>query len=194
MAHPGVGRHAVAARSVRPARHLRPAATAHANESRSDAFARAVAAHHDQLARFAFRLCGDATQAEDAVAEAYARVWPRWRRGRVDELLPYLRRAVVNEVYGRGRRKAVERRYAGRSIERRDGGQFEVGVGERDALLAALERLPLQQRVVVVLRVVEDLSPEETAAALGVPAGTVKSRLSRALSALRGLMEEGDDA
>jgi RNA polymerase sigma-70 factor (sigma-E family) len=165
-----------------------------APETRHDAFSRAVAEHHDQLARFAFRLCGDTTQAEDAVAEAYARVWPKWRRGRVEELMPYLRTAVVNEVYGRGRRKQVERRHAGRSVERRDGGQFEAGVGERDALALALARLPLQQRVVVVLRVVEDLSPEETASVLGVPAGTVKSRLSRALTALRQLMEEGDDA
>lgn len=162
--------------------------------SRSDAFARAVADHHDQLARFAYRLCGDATQAEEAVAEAYARVWPRWRRGRVDELVPYLRRAVVNEVYGRGRRKAVEQRHASRSTERRDGGQFEAGVGDRDALALALARLPLQQRVVVVLRVVEDMPPEEVAATLGVPTGTVKSRLSRGLAALRQQMEDVDDA
>jgi RNA polymerase sigma-70 factor (sigma-E family) len=156
-------------------------------------FAQAVADHHRHLARFAYRLCGDSAQAEDAVAEAYARVWPRWSRGRVDDLLPYLRRAVLNEVYGRGRRRQVERRHAGRATERQRSGQFEAYVGERDALAVALDRLPRQQRVVVVLRIVEDLSEEDTAAMLGVPAGTVKSRLHRALGALRTMLE-GDDA
>lgn len=68
-----------------------------------DAFTPAVTSHRQALARFAFMLCGDAVHAEDVVAEAYARVWPRWRRGRVDDLLllPYLRRTVANEVYGR---------------------------------------------------------------------------------------------
>ena len=86
--------------------------------TRHDQFARAVADHHADLARFAFRLCGDRALAEDAVAEAYAKVWARWRRGRVDDLMPYLRRAVVNEVYGRGRRRQVEQRYAARAGDR----------------------------------------------------------------------------
>ena len=56
-------------------------------------------------------------------------------------------------------------------------------------LWSALARLPRQQRVVLVLRVVEDLSEEETASILGIPTGTVKSRLSLALDALRSSME-----
>jgi RNA polymerase sigma-70 factor (sigma-E family) len=160
----------------------------------SDGFTQAVADHHRDLARFAFRLCGDRDRAEDAVAEAYAKVWPRWHRGNVDELLPYLRRAVVNEVYSRGRRKLVEMRHAERPTARPRSGQFEALVGERDALAEALERLPVHQRVVVVLRVVEDLPPDEVADLLGVAPGTVKSRLSRALDALRDLLEDGNDA
>jgi RNA polymerase sigma factor (sigma-70 family) len=62
-------------------------------------------------------------------------------------------------------------------------------VDEHDELWAALDRLPPQQRVVLVLRVVEDLSEDETAAMLGVPRGTVKSRLSRGLDALRAIVE-----
>src|SRR5215204_454230 len=68
-----------------------------------------------------------------AVAEAYAKVWPRWHRGNVDDLLPYLRRAVVNEVYSRGRRKLVEMRHAERPSARPRSGQFEAIVGDRDA-------------------------------------------------------------
>ena len=163
-----------------------------AGDTRHDLFARAVTDHHADLARFAVRLCGDRGLAEDAVAEAYAKVWPRWHRGRVDDLLPYLRRAVVNEVYGRGRRRQVERRYAARAGDRLPTGQFEAGVGERDALAAALDRLPLRQRVVVVLRVVDDVSEQDAADLLGVPPGTVKSRLSRALDNLRRMLEDHD--
>jgi RNA polymerase sigma-70 factor (sigma-E family) len=163
-----------------------------ATETGQDAFSRAVTDHHVALARFAYQLCGDVTMAEDVVAEAYSRVWPRWRRGRVDDLVPYLRRAVVNEVYGRGRRRAVERRHAERAGDRPGTGQFEAHVGERDALAAALDRLPLRQRVVVVLRVVNDLSEQDTADLLGVPQGTVKSRLSRALDTLRRTLEDQD--
>jgi RNA polymerase sigma-70 factor (sigma-E family) len=150
-----------------------------------DEFTLAAAAHRQALARFAFMLCGDARHAEDVVAEAFARVWPRWRRGRVDDLAPYLRRTVANEVYQRHRRRLLERREAARPPDRQADGRFEAQVADRDALWAALARLSAQQRVVVVLRIVEDLSEEQTATMLGIPAGTVKSRLSRALAVLR---------
>jgi RNA polymerase sigma-70 factor (sigma-E family) len=156
-----------------------------------DAFTRAVACHRQALARFAFMLCGDAGHAEDVVAEAYARVWPQWRRGRVDDLLPYLRRTVANEVYQRHRRRLLERREAARSPDRRADDRFEGRVDDRDFLWAALTRLPPKHRVVVVLRIVEDLSEEQTAAMLGIAVGTVKSRLSRALAVLRATL--GDD-
>ncbi|HEY8524556.1 MAG TPA: sigma-70 family RNA polymerase sigma factor [Acidimicrobiales bacterium] len=156
-----------------------------------DEFARAVDLHHRALTRFAYMLCGNQAQAEDAVAEAYARVWRRWRRGRIDNLFGYLRRAVANEVYGRHRRWLLERREAERAPERIPDGQFEAQVTEHDALWTALGRLSPQLRVVVVLRVVEDMSEADTAAMLGVPAGTVKSRLSRGLAILRAAV--GDD-
>jgi RNA polymerase sigma-70 factor (sigma-E family) len=159
-------------------------------ERASDAFSLAVEGHREGLGRLAYVLCGDAVVAEDVVAEAYARVWPRWRRGRVEDLSSYLRRAVVNEVYQRHRRRSLERREAARPADRRTDLGFEAQVGERDVLWPALARLSPRQRVVVVLRVVEDLSEEQTATLLGVPVGTVKSRLSRALVELRTTLED----
>jgi RNA polymerase sigma-70 factor (sigma-E family) len=154
-----------------------------------DAFALAVDGHHDALRRFAFALCGNLAQSEDAVAEAYAKVWPRWRRGRVGELLPYLRRTVANEVYSRHRRRVVEDREEHRQLQRDADNAFEAQVDEHDVLWGALGGLPLQQRVVVVLRIVEDLGEEQVAEMLGLPVGTVKSRLSRGLATLRRKLE-----
>jgi RNA polymerase sigma-70 factor (ECF subfamily) len=158
-----------------------------------DEFADAVGRYHQALARFAYMLCGNASQAEDAVAEAYARVWRRWKKGRIDNLFGYLRRTVANEVYGRHRRRLLERREEQRPPERVSDGQFEAQVGEHDALWTALARLSPPLRVVVVLRIVEDLSEAETAAMLDLPAGTVKSRLSRGLAALRAEVDVDPD-
>lgn len=158
-----------------------------------DEFGECVATRHRELARFAYALCGDAFAAEDIVAEACARVWPRWRRGQVDDLWPYLRRAVAHEAFGRHRRARVARREQQRRTVSPPDGRFDGHVAERDALWAALGHLPADQRVVVVLRVVEDLSEARTAEMLSVPAGTVKSRLARGLAALRTAIEASDD-
>ncbi len=66
---------------------------------------------------------------------------------------------------------------------------------DRDALMRAARELPMGQRAVLVLRYFDDLSVEETAKALGITAGTVKSQTSRALSSLRAaLTTETPDA
>jgi DNA-directed RNA polymerase specialized sigma24 family protein len=65
-----------------------------------DPFATIVQAHYQGLARLAYVLCGNPHQAEDAVAEACARVWPKWRDHKIDDLGAYLRRAVINQVRG----------------------------------------------------------------------------------------------
>lgn len=130
-----------------------------------DEFSAAIRDLHEPLARLAFRLCGDASGAEDAVAEAFARTWPQWRRGRVEDLAPYLRRAVVNQVHG-GHRRLRRERETPRDTEGSAG--FEDHVHDHAVLWAALGHLAAGQRAVVVLRVVEDLSEEETARLLDV--------------------------
>ena len=64
------------------------------------------------------------------------------------------------------------------------------GLLDRDALMRAARGLPPGQRAVLVLRYFDDLSVEETAAALGVTAGTVKSQTSRALASLRAALAD----
>lgn len=160
---------------------------------RSDqqAFGAIVAEHHVRLARLAFMLCGNRQQAEDAVADAYARVWPRYRRGRIDDLVPYLRRAVVNQINGGFRRRFLERREEERhTVDLRDDHRDHRSVEDRELLGPALQALPVAQRMVIVLRFLEDLSEEETALILGIKLGTVKSRAARALEQLRRVLGE----
>jgi RNA polymerase sigma-70 factor (sigma-E family) len=152
-------------------------------------FGQVVAEHHHGLAQLAYVMCGDRQQAEDAVAEAYARVWPRFRRGKVDDLLPYLRRAVVNEIRGGWRRKLLERREeTRRQVDWRAGLSPESEIDDNALLWPALLQLPATQRAVVVLRFLEDLSEEQTADMLGLKVGTVKSRAGRGLEQLRRLL------
>ncbi|MCZ7529709.1 MAG: hypothetical protein M5U31_04820 [Acidimicrobiia bacterium] len=79
-------------------------------QTRAEEFAAVFAEHHQEVRRLAYALCGDWARADDAAAEAFARTWPKWRRGKVDDVRPYLRRTVVNHVRGRWRRRATERR------------------------------------------------------------------------------------
>lgn len=138
--------------------------------------------------RLAWMLCGDMGQAEDAVSEAFTRVYGPWREGRVTDLGAYLRRAIVNQVRTRGRRCVLERRVADhRWGDERGLRPYDDQCADRDELRRLLEGLSERQRCVLVLRFYADLSVEETAEALRCPTGTVKSLTSRGLARLRAL-------
>jgi RNA polymerase sigma-70 factor (sigma-E family) len=148
-------------------------------------------AHLEPLLRFAWLLCGDQHQAEDVVAEAFARVFTQWRRGKVSQPYAYLRRAVLNEVTSRGRRRVLEVREEHRRLGygRVDRPLDDV-VAERDVVVQALRRVPLRQRAVLVLRFYDDLPEREVANILGLSVGTVKSHTARGLERLRTELEE----
>lgn len=144
---------------------------------------------HVRLLRLAYLCCEDPNEAEDIVADAYAGAWPRLASGRVEDPYAYLRRSVVNRAASWRRHRFVVRREAARRRSKPvdDPTTF---VEDRDELVGALRRLPLGQRQVIVLRYLEDLTEAETARALEIPVGTVKSRALRALEALRQLLEK----
>jgi RNA polymerase sigma-70 factor (sigma-E family) len=170
-------------------------------EDRRAEYATCFAAHGPRLTRIALLLTGDVHQADDVVAEAFARAWPRWRRGGIENEGAYLTRAVVNEVTSAGRRIARAARLDGRlqatahTAATATGGVTGPSVdreSERIAMLAALRALPGRQRAVVVLRFYGDLTEAQTAELLGMRIGTVKSQTARALARLRTLLEEAD--
>jgi RNA polymerase sigma-70 factor (sigma-E family) len=157
---------------------------------RRRAFEKSMQQDGKALAQLAFCLCGDKTRAEDFAAEAYARTWSKWEEGKVEDLRPYLRRTVVNLCRKSWRRELVARRHRAQIapvlVEENKSGDFD--------LIDAVLRLPGSQRAVIVLRYFEEMSEKATAELLGVSTGTVKSRTSRALHALRSAYGETDNA
>ena len=145
--------------------------------------------HRTAIYRLACLLTGDVHVAEEVTAEVFARVLINWRRGAVSEPLPYLRRAVVNEIRSRWRRWGHEQRALSRADVGVDASMQTDRLALREPLVAALAALPPRQRAVVVLRYVEDLSEAEVARVLRSSPGTVKSQASRGLAALRSILE-----
>lgn len=141
--------------------------------------------HRDYLWRVAWLICGDADIADDALGAAAARCWRSWATVPVVDAAAYWRRSVVNEVTDRIRHRGRERRW----LQRRTGegrGQRELqdDIADRAVVAEALDRLPSGQRAVIVLRYWADLTEQDTADALEISLGTVKSRTSRALDTL----------
>jgi RNA polymerase sigma-70 factor (ECF subfamily) len=158
-----------------------------------------IVRHYQGLAfRTAYLLCGSAADAEEAAQDGFVkgyRALGRFRRGA--PLRPWLLRIVANEARNRrrsgGRREALALRAA---TQDRPGDAVPspeaalVSAEERTRLLAAVNELSEEHRLAIACRYFLELSEEETAAALGVRRGTVKSRLSRALARLREILEE----
>jgi RNA polymerase sigma-70 factor (sigma-E family) len=158
-----------------------------------DSFAAVFNAHHRQAVRLAYLLTSDPHQAEDVVAEAFAKVYLRWKRGEVRDVGAYLRRAVANEANSKLRRRYLERREAQRrSGDDRGVRTVDDAAADQDQVWQAIQRLPDRQRKAVVLRYYEDCSEVETAEILGCSVGTVKSQVSRGLARMQELLAASD--
>src|SRR6478609_1128997 len=164
-----------------------------ASDGDGDAYASLVRAHQDVAFRTAMLITQNAAEAEEAAQEAFVKAWralPRFRAG--EPWRPWLLTIVANEARNRrrsaGRRAALALRVTVDEADR--SAEAAVIAGEsRTALLEAISRLRDDDRLVLGCRYLLELTEAETAAALGVKQGTVKSRTSRALARLRGEVE-----
>jgi RNA polymerase sigma-70 factor (ECF subfamily) len=139
-----------------------------------------------------FAICGDLAQAEDAVQDAFVTALRKKARlARVSNPEAWVRAVALNQVRHGWRHASVVRRYQAKV----PGPQGPVDVGpEHVAIVTALEAVDADQREAVVLHYLADLPVAEVATQLGVPEGTVKSRLSRARERLAGLLDDsGED-
>jgi RNA polymerase sigma-70 factor (ECF subfamily) len=164
------------------------------------AYEELVRRYQDVAVRTAHVISPDG-DAEDAVQEAFVKAYgalSRFRDGA--PFRPWLLRIVANEA--RNRRRSAGRR-AGLALraaeDRRPGDaapspESAILAGEtRTALLGAINGLREEDREIIGARFFLDLSEAETAEALGLPRGTVKSRLSRALARLRTELAAADE-
>lgn len=163
------------------------------------AYEELVERYRDLAFRTAFLVVRNASDAEDAAQEAFVKAYYALERFRAGEpFRPWLLRIVTNEAKNRRRSAGRRDRLTLRAAERRGPGDAApspdaaaIAQETRLALLSALEALPERDRLVIGYRYLLDLSEAETAQALGVRPGTVKSRLSRALGRLRVTLPAG---
>lgn len=166
-----------------------------AQDGDAAAYGDLVTMHQAAAFRVAYLLLASAADAEDAAQEGFVKAYLALGRFRAGEpFRPWLLQVVGNEA--RNRRRARWRRegVVARAFEAILGpgapaaasSETLVLAGEtRAEVRAALLRLGEEERLVVTCRYLLDLSEAETAAALGIPVGTVKSRLHRGLRRLR---------
>ena len=149
-----------------------------------------VAARGPGLLRFAYVLTGNSADAEDVVQDALSRALPAWSRiCAADDPDAYVRRMVVNAHTSWWRK-----------FRRRESPVAEVRLGgapdpepRDDRLWQACRNLPADQRTAVVLRFYEDMEYADISALTGVREGSVRSRVSRGLAALRKELGEDDE-
>ena len=151
-----------------------------------------AAAQLSGLLRPAYYLTGDWDLAQDLVQTTLVRMYGAWGRLKPDvDRVAYARTVLVNLYRDQTRSERRARKALVRTESRRS---HEVDLPERDYQRELLLRLPPKQRAVVVLRFLEDLSVQQTADALGVSTGTVKSQTADALKALRTAIETAGDS
>ena len=162
-----------------------------------DAYETLVQRHHVAAYRTAYLVAGSAADAQDAAQEGFVKAFYAFDRFRSDApFRPWLLAIVANEAKDRRRSSSRRDALALKLAEGRLGGdaapspeEAALAGADRQRVLDALRHLSEDDRLVIGYRYFLELSEKETAAALGVRRGTVKSRLSRALGRLRDAME-----
>jgi RNA polymerase sigma-70 factor (ECF subfamily) len=140
---------------------------------------------------YLYAVSSDRSDAQEVAQEAFARAWQYWPKvSRYDDPEAWVRTVAWRLMANRWR--GLRRWFAAQG---RLGPPVEATAGpspDRVAVMAALQRLPKPQRQVIALHYLLDMPVADIAASIGVPAGTVKARLSRARTTLAGLLGEHD--
>jgi RNA polymerase sigma-70 factor (sigma-E family) len=153
-------------------------------------------AHAVSMIRIALIMLGDRAAAEDVVQDAFFGLYRRWSKlTDTANALTYVRSAVLNgcrDTLKRQARRERRDRAAARSWQTVGSAEAAALIGEdHRRILAGVRQLPDRQREALVCRFYLDMSEEETARAMGISRGTVKSATSRAVGALGRMLKEG---
>lgn len=151
-----------------------------------DDFEQVAMPHARSLLRFALRLTHNSYTAEDLVQETLMLAWRGFRQFQPGtNARAWLYRILMNAFLGQDRKA---RSSVPTLVLTPDAGAVSNSSCETLELVQALDRIPVDQRTVLLLAVVEGFTCREIAAILAVPIGTVMSRLSRARESMRDLL------
>jgi RNA polymerase sigma-70 factor (ECF subfamily) len=167
-----------------------------ARQGESPAWTALMRQHQEPIFRYAYLLIGDADEAEDIAQETFIRAYRALDRFDTQRpMRPWLMRIAAN--LASNRRRSLGRYFAvlQRAFQQESPAQKGVEEQSRQAIRAgkvweAVRQLKPGDAQVIYLRYFLELSVDETAQALNVPAGTVKSRLHRASERLRQVIEQ----
>ena len=162
--------------------------TAEAEPTAADSLAALYDAHAPAIYRYALTLLGSVEEAQDVVQEVFLGLMRRRGRGRIEHLREYLLRATRNQAFMVLRKRKV----------REAGGETWIESAAEDRELAAdisaaLGRLPVAQREVIELKLVEGLNFRELAEVLRIPQNTAASRYRLAVVKLRAMVTGDED-
>lgn len=155
-----------------------------------DAFRRLSESHVQSAYRLAWAILGNEGDADDAVQDAFASAWrQRSSLREVERFDAWFGRILINRCRDRLRQRSryPEMAPEGTEVALPDHSHAML---DRDELYQEINRLDPDQKIVVILRFWKDMAIDDIAERLGVPAGTVKSRLSRSVARLRMSLED----
>ncbi len=173
-------------------------------EGDESAFDTLVRRYENKVYQYAYRLANNPDDAADVVAETFLRVYNALKRFRGEAQLSTWLYRIVSNVYFDFRKREGRHQHLPLEIpseedeemmdrpiptERDDPNEYVLEQERHRVLMEAINQLPDYQRAIVILFHVEDRPYEEIAKITGLPLGTIKSRLNRARSALRELLE-----
>jgi RNA polymerase sigma-70 factor, ECF subfamily len=158
------------------------------DEAEFDAF---YAASFRRLVGQVFAMIGNRDEAQECVQEAFVRAWSHRNKIESDHAPEaWVRTTAYRLAVSRWRRRKRGERYPDRAVQA-VAHSYSAGPDEsRVALMAALQKLPEEQRRAIVLHHICDLPVKDVAVEVGVPEGTIKARLSRGRTALAALLGE----
>jgi RNA polymerase sigma-70 factor (ECF subfamily) len=159
-----------------------------------DAFMDLVHLETPEAFRLSLAILRHPSDAEDALQEAFVRAWSELPGLRdAERWAAWFRRITVNAAIDTGRRKKAFRIVPLAFHEPPPAADASDGFAERDEVTRAMDHLDAKDRALLALRFGHDLELPDAAAALGIPLGTAKSRLHRALGRLRKELEKVDE-
>ena len=169
---------------------------ARARRGDADAFEQLVVAYREHVDRIALRMCGNAADADEAAQEAFLAAWKGLPNFRGDSrfstwLYQLTTHAAIDLMRREKRQIAADDITEVNAADPAPSPQQQAEQSEqREIVRDAILQLAPEQREVVVLRFMEELSYEEIGAVLKLPSGTVKSRLNRAKAQLKEILSK----